>query len=81
MKTHDNDNEELSFITLGAATLNVVRYLTDSSEDHERDGERQTPHQRSEKEKAEDRAKAVEQGLRQIDRFERSYRRQDGGSR
>jgi len=80
MKAHDNDNEELSFITLGAATLNVVRYL-ENSQDHQRDGERQTPHERGEKEKADDRAKAVENGLRQIDRFERSYRRQDGGSR
>lgn len=81
MEEAHNDNDEFSFTTLGALTLNVVRYLANDSKDHERDGERQTPHQRSEKEKAEDRAKAIENGLRQIDRFERSYRRHDGGSR
>lgn len=76
MRYADNDNEELSFITLGAATLNVVRYL-ENSKDHQRDGERQTPEQRSEEEKTEDHRKAVEHGLRQIERFERRYRRVD----
>jgi hypothetical protein len=76
MQQHDNDNDELSFITLAAATANVVRYL-ENSQDHQRDGERQTPGQRSEKEKADDNREAVENGLRQIDRFERRYRRSD----
>lgn len=80
MKNFDNDNDELSFISLGAATLNVIRYL-ESSKDHQRDGERQTPDQRSEKENPEDRRKAIEHGLRQIERFENLYRRGDRASR
>jgi hypothetical protein len=76
MKNFDNDNDELSFTRLGALTLNVVRYL-ESSKDQQRDGERQTPDQRSEEEKAKDRAEAVNEGMRQIERFERRYRRGD----
>lgn len=76
MKKHDNDNDELSFITLAAATANVIRYL-ENSENHQRDGERQTPEQRDKKEKPNNRREAVENGLRQIERFERRYRRSD----
>jgi hypothetical protein len=76
MMEHDNDNDELSFITLAAATANVVRYLQ-NSQDHQRDGERQTPRERTEEEKAKDHSDAVEHGLRQIERFERRYRRSD----
>lgn len=76
MRKADNDNDELSFITLGAATLNVVRYL-DGSQDHERDGERQTPGQRTQKDKTNQHSEAVEHGLREIERFERRYRRND----
>lgn len=75
--TFHNDNEELSFITLGAATLNVVRYLANDPQNHERDGERQTPSERTEKQKANQHSQAVEHGLRQIERFERRYRRND----
>jgi hypothetical protein len=76
MRNASNDNEELSFITLGAATLNVVRYL-ERSDEHQRDGERNAPRERDEKEKADDRRKAVEHGLRQIQRFEDRFRRRD----
>jgi hypothetical protein len=39
--THDNDNYELSFVTLAAATANVVRYLdTDKQKDENRDSKR-----------------------------------------
>lgn len=76
MKAH-NDNDELSFITIGAATLNVIRYLSNDPQDHQRDRERQTGEQRSEKEKADDHRKAVEEGLRHIERFESRYRRAD----
>jgi hypothetical protein len=77
MKQHDNDNDEFSFITLGAATLNVVRYLTHDSKDHERDGERQTPSERTQEEKTNQHSEAVKNGLRQIERFERRYRIND----
>jgi hypothetical protein len=43
MKNFDNDNDELSFISIGAATRNVVRYLESSDkqkEERERDAQR-----------------------------------------
>ncbi|MCK1459140.1 hypothetical protein IVB34_12665 [Bradyrhizobium sp. 2] len=75
----DNDNTD-TWIELAAATANLVRYL-EGSDEHQRDGERQTPEQRSEKENPEDRRKAIEHGLRQIERFEDRYRRGDRASR
>jgi hypothetical protein len=77
MKNPSNDNDELSFITLGAATLNVVRYLANDSKDHQPDRERNAPDQSREEEKTEQHRKAVENGLRQIERFESRYRRAD----
>jgi hypothetical protein len=76
MKQLTQDNEEFSFISLAAATANVVRYL-EGSDEHQRDGERNAPRERDEKEKADDRRKAVEHGLRQIQRFEDRFRRRD----
>ena len=76
----DNDNTD-TWIELAEATANLVRYLESNSENHERDGERQTPGQRSEKENPEDRRKAIEHGLRQIERFENLYRRGDRARR
>jgi hypothetical protein len=75
MKAH-NDNDELSFITLGMAVRNVVRYL-ENPKDHEPDRERDTPKHDNERDKAADHDKAVENGLRQIERFENRYRRAD----
>jgi len=76
MKNFDNDNEELSFITLAAATANVVRYLQDPKEHHP-NSERDAPENTNERDKSADHHKAVEQGLRQIERFESRYRRAD----
>jgi len=74
--THDNDNELFSFISIGAATRNVCRYL-ENSKDHEPDRERQAPENNDKRDKAADYRKAVENGLRQIERFESRYRRSD----
>ncbi|MCK1274140.1 hypothetical protein IVB46_02650 [Bradyrhizobium sp. 61] len=74
--THDNDNEEFSFISLAAATANVVRYL-ESSEDHHPDSKRDASEDDNERKKTADHRKAVEQGLRNIERFESRYRRAD----
>jgi len=72
MKQHNNDNEEFSFITLGAATLNVVRYL-EKSEDQRPDGERdKTPSKEVERQREQQRF--VETRLREIERFELRYR-------
>jgi hypothetical protein len=72
MKNQDKNNEELSFITLGAATLNVVRFL-EGSDKHQGDSERDTPRQRTEEEKAEDERRYIKQRLREIRRFEEAY--------
>jgi hypothetical protein len=69
MKQHNNDNEELSFITLGAATLNVVRYL-ESGEKQKKDGERDAGRSDKDEEKAKQHREAVDQGLRDIASFE-----------
>ena len=69
MKNPDNDNDEFSFITLGAATLNVMRFL-EGSKDHQKQSERDTPRQRTEEEKTEANRRAVDQGLRDIAAFE-----------
>jgi len=73
MKAH-NDNDELSFITLGAATLNVIRYL-EFNEEKQPDRKGDTTNNDQESDKSADHQKAIEQGLRQIERFERRYRR------
>lgn len=73
--THDNDNSE-TWIELAAATANLVRYL-ENPQDHQRNRERHTPDQRTEEEKANEHRKAVEEGLRHIERFESRYRRAD----
>lgn len=70
--THDNDNDELSFISLGALTRNVMQYL-EHSQDHKDDGERDTPRKRTDEEKAEDERRYIKQRLRDIRRFEESY--------
>ena len=69
MKNPDNDNDEFSFITLGAATLNVMRFL-EGSKDHQEQSERDTSRQRTEEEKAEAHRRAIDQGLRDIAAFE-----------
>jgi hypothetical protein len=76
MEALTQDNDELSFITLGAATLNVVRYL-ELCEQKQPDHEGNSPDESQERDKTADHDKAVEQGLRRIERFERRYRRMD----
>jgi hypothetical protein len=71
--THDNDDEKLSFITLGAATLNVVRYL-ESSEDKKEQRERDAQRSRDEKQKKEEERAYIEQRLRDIAAFEERFR-------
>ena len=73
MKQHNNDNEELSFITLGAATLNVVRYL-ESSEQKQSDREREAQRSRDEEKKKEEQRAYVEQRLRETAEFEARFR-------
>jgi hypothetical protein len=68
-----NDNDELSFITLGAATLNVVRYLEGSEKEQER-GERDAGRSDKDEEKAKQQREAVEHGLNHIAAFEKRAR-------
>lgn len=68
MKKADNDNEPFSFITLAAATANVVRYLRLDEKKDESDEERRSS---SEDEKrALERLEFVNRRLRDLERFE-----------
>ena len=69
MKEGNNDNDELSFITLSAATKNVVRYLVDKQKDE--DGQRQTGRERTDEQRAEEQRRYVDQRLRELAAFER----------
>jgi hypothetical protein len=64
-----NDNDEFSFITLGAATANVVRYL-EGSEKHQEDREREAQRNREQEKKKEEERAYIEQRLRDIAAFE-----------
>ncbi len=64
-----NDNDPFTFTTLGAATLNVVRWL-ERSKDHEQDCERKTPDQSSDNQKIDEERAYIEQRLRDIAAFE-----------
>jgi hypothetical protein len=69
----DNENEQFSFITLGAATLNVVRYL-EKNRDQAPNGEPdKNPEKDAERQREKDRF--LETRLREIDRFESRYLR------
>jgi hypothetical protein len=57
--------------------LAVGRLLVKLSENHHPDSKRDASEDERKREKASDHDKAVEQGLRQIERFERRYRRAD----
>lgn len=70
VRTYNNDNEELSFITLAAATANVTRYLT-PDEKHDEDRERQTARDRAKKENAEREREYIEHRLRELRSWER----------
>lgn len=68
MHCFDNDNEELSFVTLQAATRNVTRYLVNEEPDKHREGQAK-PESGQEKRDRERRA-YVEQRLRELRAFE-----------
>lgn len=78
MKNPLNDNDELSFITIGAATLNVIRYLqktegqTPNEKDHGADSANGRQTKESEKAIPDHKSCYIEQGLARIQRFERS---------
>ena len=61
MKKAANDNDEFSFITLGAATLNVVRYL--QGEKQQEDSERKAQQKSCDEADAEQQRKGIDQGL------------------
>lgn len=70
MKAHDNDNEPLSFITLAAATANVVRYLEPKK--HESDaGERKPATSDDDEKRSEEHRAYVEKRLSDLAAFER----------
>ena len=72
MATHANDNEELSFITIGAATLNVIRYLENKRQDSANEGS-----ERTEKEDEKRKRDAIEERVAAIEKFERIARGED----
>lgn len=72
MKNFDNDNEELSFITLGAATLNVIRYLEKDRDQAPNSEPDKNPENDADRQREKDRF--LETRLLEIERFERRYR-------
>jgi hypothetical protein len=76
MKQHDNDNEPLSFITLAAATANVVRYLQTDKQKNEECEREPAPRRRDEQKRAEQ-LEYVEKRLREL----RAWERKIGGNK
>lgn len=69
----EQDNEQLSFITIGLAVRNVMSYLEPRKE-KQPDGEaEQAPDGETDRKREHERA--VEVGVRRIERFEMRYRR------
>jgi hypothetical protein len=66
--SYANDNEELSFVTLAAATANVVRYLQIDKQKTESDEERSSSG--DDEKRALDRLEFVNRRLRELERFE-----------
>ncbi|WP_155248315.1 hypothetical protein [Bradyrhizobium japonicum] len=73
MKQFDNDNDPFTFTTLGAATLNVVRWLEQDRQKPAAGDQDQAPGNEIDKQREHDRF--VETRLREIERFERRYLR------
>jgi hypothetical protein len=69
MQNPDNDNELFSFISIGAATRNVCRYL-ESSEQKQSDREREAQRRSDQEKKNEEQRKYIEHRLREIAAFE-----------
>ena len=71
--THDNDNEEFSFISLAALTANVVVYLQSNEKQEEAaQGERQPSY--SDEEECKKQLQYVERRLADLRAFERRAR-------
>lgn len=69
---HDNDNDELSFIHIAAATANVARYLvTEDHPPHDEEGTANRKGEREPKKNPDDERKYIEHRLREIAAFER----------
>jgi hypothetical protein len=71
--THDNDDEEFSFVTLSAATRNVTRYLRLDKKKDEEGGEQQKPGNAAQDRITNERA-LVEHRLRELAEWERRIR-------
>ena len=74
---HDDENTQLSFLTLSAATKNVLRYL-ETSEQKKEERDRDTGRDRTEKQDSKDHRDYVDQRLRELAAFEQRY---DGNKR
>ena len=75
-ETHDNEDDELSFISIAAATANVIRYLQiDEKQQEERDNN--TPCPNEGKERPVENREYVEQRLRDYAAFERRSTKKD----
>ena len=71
--THDNDDEEFSFVSIAAATANVTRYLRlDKKKDEER-SEQQKPGNAAKDRVTNERA-LIEHRLRELAEWERRIR-------
>jgi hypothetical protein len=66
--SYANDNEELSFVTLAAATANVVRYLQIDEQKTESDDERGS--RGDDEKRALEHLEFVTRRLRDLERFE-----------
>ena len=69
----DNDNDELSFISLAALTANVVRHLG-LDEQKDDDGKQERGSGDDAKRRALDHREFVNRRLRDLDRFEKASR-------
>jgi len=68
--THDNDNDEFSFVSLAALTANVTRYLQTDKQDDEHSERDPASSGADEKKRAEER-EYVEHRLKEIRSWER----------
>ena len=70
MKTHDNDNEPLSFITLSAATRNVVQWLEPKKQESDA-GKGEPDASDSDQQKRDEHRAYVDKRLSELAAFER----------
>jgi hypothetical protein len=74
----EDKDEQLSFISLAAATANVVQYLQKQKID---DGHCKPDPGSADEQKRNEQLQYIEHRLRQIKRFERSFSRKNGSGR